>query len=135
MTCSTVTTPRNRPSASTAISAPSRRSASEPSSVSIGSSKRTRSSAPDGDVADRHRPALGERGVLNRGAVREPGVAAVSLDDGEPRPAVVAQEVVVPRLQRRQVGRDRDRLGVHDVGDRDPLQALGEVGLRDRGAR
>ena len=52
VTCSNVTTPRSRPSASTAISAPRRRSGSEPSSASSGASAATWS-PPRGDLAHR----------------------------------------------------------------------------------
>lgn len=52
-TCSTVTTPRRRPSVSTAISAPRRRSDSEPSRASSGASARTWPSAPTSPTSSR----------------------------------------------------------------------------------
>ena len=72
--------------------------------------------------------------MLHRGAVGEAGEAAVVLDDGEPLPALVAQEELLVRARGGQRGRDRDRLGVHDVGDRDALELLGEGALRERAA-
>ena len=134
MTCSTVTTPRSRPSASTAISAPRRRSGSEPSSASSGASAATRRPR-GGELAHRGGPPSRSADVLDRGAVREPDEAAVVLDHGEPVPALVAEEELVVRLRGRQPGGDRHRLGVHDVGDRDALELLGERGLRQRAAR
>ncbi len=67
-TWSSVTTPRRRPSASTAISAPRRRSGSEPTSDSSGVSVRTCSESAT-SVADRHarRPPAARRARPPRG--------------------------------------------------------------------
>ena len=92
-TCSNVTTPRRRPSASTAISAPRRRSGSEPSRLSSGVSAGTRPSAFGRDhVAHRDVRPFPAGGVLHGRAVGEPREAAVVLHHGEPAPALVAQE-------------------------------------------
>ena len=54
--------------------------------------------------------------------------------DREPLPAV-AEEVLVERLADRRLRRDRDRLGVHDVGDRHALDPLVDGRLHQRAAR
>jgi len=68
-----------------------------------------------------------QRGVLDRGAMGEAGEAAVVLGHREPRPALVAQEELVVRAPDRQRGRDRHRLGVHDVGAVDALRRVWNV--------
>ena len=56
------------------------------------------------------------------------------VDDRKPGPAV-AQEVLVERALDAGVLGDRDRVGVHDVGDADPLDPARELGLDRVAAR
>ena len=55
------------------------------------------------------------------------------VDDREPGPAV-AQEELLLGVEQADLGGDRDGLAVHDVGDRDVLDAPAERALHDRRA-
>src|SRR3954451_6117837 len=74
-------------------------------------------------------------GAVDAGLVQQPEEAARDrVGDREPRPAV-AQEELVLGLQDGGIARDPDGLGVHDVGHRHALQALGEAARDDRAGR
>ena len=117
-TCSTVMTPDNRPSASTAIRAPSLRRFWLLSSASSGVSsrmKRPRSWSTKSETWSRA-GNLGD--LVGAVAVEQAEEAMGGVDDREPGPAV-AQEVFVERFLDADLARDRDRLAVHHVGDTD----------------
>src|SRR5512134_3825060 len=77
-------------------------------------------------IADGGRGALDRRDLVRRAAVEEAGEALSRIDDREPRPAV-AQEVLVEGPLDRELLRDRDRLGIHHVRDRDALDPAGQL--------
>src|SRR5215217_4094576 len=64
----------------------------------------------------------------------EPEEVAALVDDGEPVPAV-AQEVLLLGPARGDGALHGDGRRIHDIGHRDPLQALGERRARDGAAR
>ena len=110
------------------------RSGSLPISDSSGVSVRTCSECAVTPRIELRR-VLVQGGVFDRGAVGDAGEVPVVLDDREPRPALVAQEVLVVGPLDRQAGGDGDGLGIHDVAGGDAVQAVGEAALGDRGAR
>ena len=136
-TCSIVTTPHSRCSESTTMSAPMPRSVSEPRSCSIGVSRADEGvlvRAASEDLADRHRRAAVVHRALDGLLAQDAEEAPEAVDDREPREAV-AQEELVLGVADAQLARHGHRLGVHDVGDRDALEALGEAARHDRPAR
>ena len=97
-----------------------------------------RRSAPAGPAsstsADRQRRASGGDLRVDALLAHDAEEVARRVDDREPRPAV-AQEELLLGVEQRQLGRDRDGLAVHDVGDRDALDALADRPLRPRPRR
>ncbi len=131
--CWTVTTPRNTPSSSTAITAPSRPSDSEPIRSVIGRSCPTPPTSGALGIDDRRNrqpPFAGVDRGLRTLLGDDPGVAPVVVDHREPGPAV-AQEVLVDRLLQAGLDRDRYRVNVHDVDHPDPLDPFVQRRLVD----
>ena len=137
-TCSSVTTPRRRSSLSMTISAPSERRPSEPRSCSIGVSSWTRKASSPSAATTSATCSAGWPscdGAVDPVLVQQPEEAPRGrVGDREPRPAV-AQEELVLGLEHGGVARHPDGLGVHDVGHRHALQALGEAARDDRAGR
>ena len=88
-----------------------------PANVTVGSFGKLFTTSVDGQVYD-------------AGRAHDAQEVACRIDDREPRPAVAREELLV-RVEQRRRGRDRHRLAVHDVGDGDVLDALGELALHD----
>jgi hypothetical protein len=120
-----VTTPRRTPSLSTATIAPRRPRPSAPSSDSSGASSPIRTGRSSSSTSTRRqRGAPAEISLLDALLAHDAEEVARGVDDGEPRPAV-AQEELLLGVEQRRVGGDRDGLAVHDVGDREESSSSG----------
>src|SRR3954468_5990866 len=84
-------------------------------------------------LADGRRGAAVVHRAVDRLAPQDAHEAPEAVDDREPREPVAQEEVVVG-VEDAEPVRDRDRLGVHDVGDRHAVEALGEAAGDDLAA-
>ena len=128
-TCSTVTTPRRTPVGvddHQRAQAAQRLRAEQRLQRGVGAIRGARRPRRV-DAARRPSARAGRRrsSSSRRSAQRRRGSGRSRRRPGT-RPAVAQEELVLGARERR-VGRDRDGLGVHDVGDGDAVDALGEA--------